>query len=257
MFDVITVLIVIGVGAGVIGSLVGIGGGIVFIPSLTLLGLNPSQVASTSLIAVTFTGISSTISYVRQKRIIYTIGLKMAIASIPGAVVGAFLSNFISAEFFKLFFAILLIFVVLYIIVFNNNVRKGNHEKEKPLMKKPFLLLYGSAFLAGVLSSLFGIGGGIIFVPVLVILMGLKMNKAAPTSQLIIIISSVTGLIVHVLLGHPDYIYALSLSAGAFIGGIIGAELSAHIKERSLQIFLSVSLLIVSAKLIYDVAYGN
>jgi uncharacterized protein len=244
MLEIIIILIAIGTGAGVAGSIIGIGGGIFFTPVLTLLGLQPSQIASTSLIAVTFTGISSTISYVRQKRINYKLGLKMALLSIPGAISGAFFSSLISIVSFKFFFAIMLILVVLY-IMYNNDIRREKLEKGL------------KAFLAGVLSSLFGIGGGIIFVPTLIIIMNMKMNKAAPTSQLTIMISSLTGLIVHIILGHPNYEYALSLASGAFIGGIIGAELSGYIKERILQILLSISLLLVSIKLLYDVVQGN
>jgi uncharacterized membrane protein YfcA len=255
MLEITIMLIAIGVGAGVAGSIIGIGGGIFFTPALTFLGLQPSQIASTSLIAVTFTSISSTISYVRQKRINYMLGLKMALVSIPGAISGAFFSSLISIVSFKFFFAMMLILVVLYII-YNNDFRTEKLEKG-PKLKNPYLLVYGAAFLAGILSSLFGIGGGIIFVPTLVIIMNMKMNKATPTSQLTIMISSLTGLIVHIILGHPNYEYALSLASGAFVGGIIGAELSGYIKERVLQILLSISLLLVSIKLFYDVVQGD
>jgi uncharacterized protein len=55
------------------------------------------------------------------------------------------------------------------------------------------------------------------------------------------------------MLGHPHYVYALSLASGAFAGGAIGAELSVYFRERLLRIFLSVTLLFVSTKLIFDV----
>jgi uncharacterized protein len=70
-------------------------------------------------------------------------------------------------------------------------------------------------------------------------------------------ISAITGLAIHIMLGHPHYVYALSLASGAFAGGAIGAELSTYLKERLLRILLSVTLLFVSIKLIFDVLYDK
>jgi uncharacterized protein len=252
MFDVtsIIILVAIGIGGGIVGSIIGVGGGIIFSPTLTLMGLPPTQVSSTSLIAVAFTSISSSISYARQKRIKYETACKLALVSTPGAVLGAYLSSVISTDLFKIIFSIILILAVIYILV-NGLIREGEGEKKGSLRHHP--LIYFSAFVAGLVSSLFGIGGGIIFVPILLIMMSMRMYEAAPTSQLIIMISAVTGLATHVMLGHPDYVHALSLASGAFAGGTIGAEISAHLRERLLRIFLSISLLIVASRLIFDV----
>ena len=80
------------------------------------------------------------------------------------------------------------------------------------------------------------------------------MYEAAPTSQFVIMISVLIGLATHVMLGHPAYFHALSLAVGAFAGGLIGAELSGRLRERLLQIFLSIYLLLVSCGLIFQVA---
>jgi uncharacterized protein len=82
----------------------------------------------------------------------------------------------------------------------------------------------------------------------------MRMYEAAPTSQFVIMISALIGLATHVMLGHPAYLHALSLGAGAFAGGLIGAELSGRLRERLLQIFLSIYLLLVSCRLIFQVA---
>ena len=71
LFDSSVLLIIIGIVAGILGSLVGIGGGIIMSPALAFLGLPPSQVASTSLIAVSSTSVSSTLAYARLKKIQY------------------------------------------------------------------------------------------------------------------------------------------------------------------------------------------
>ena len=155
MFDVTSfvILIAIGIGGGIFGSLIGVGGGIIFAPALTLMGLNPSQISSTSLVAVTSTSISSVFSYA-QRRIKYKIASSLAIMSIPGAILGAYLSTVISIEFFQLFFSIILILAVFYILFSGRN--KDKKGQTKPRLNSN-LLLYSCAFAMGIVSSLFGV----------------------------------------------------------------------------------------------------
>ena len=250
MFDFVIFLFLVGLGAGTVGSIVGIGGGIIITPVLTLMGFTPAHIASTSLIAVTSTSASSTIAYSRQKKIEYRIGLKMVIFSIPGSIIGAFISTDISLEFFKLSFAILLMLTGAYIL-FKNSILKNPNKKPKTSIS--LLICYTAAFIAGIISSLFGVGGGIIFVPIMVLIFQMTMAKAAPTSQLILFITSLMGTFTYILLAKPDYLNALFLAGGAFIGGQIGAKLSNYIKERTLQKLLSIFLIAVAIKLILDV----
>ncbi|MBV9177831.1 MAG: sulfite exporter TauE/SafE family protein [Nitrososphaeraceae archaeon] len=229
--------------------MVGVGGGTLIIPILTVMGLEPSQIASTSLIAVTSTGISSTIEYSRQKRIDYLVGLKIAALAIPGAIIGAFLSSYISFEHFKVYFAIILILTGLYII-YRNSILKERRKKTNS--KSMHLLFYVGSFTAGIISSLFGIGGGIIFVPLMVILLRVSMFRAGPNSQLALLITSLVGVFTHSLLGHTNYVYGILLAIGALTGGYIGARLSRHVREGVLQILLSTSLIGVAVKLLLD-----
>ena len=115
----------------------------------------------------------------------------------------------------------------------------------------------GVSFFAGVISSLFGIGGGVVFVPLMVIGIGISMRKAAPTSQLVLIFASLSGLIVHSLLGHPDFTQALLLSIGAFAGGLLGARLSLDIKETKLKILVTIVLMAAAVKLVIDSMGGS
>src|ERR687889_493299 len=241
-------LFIVGLGAGTLGSIIGIGGGIIITPVLTLMGFTPAHIASTSLIAVTSTSASSTIAYSRQKKIDYSTALKMVVFSIPGSIIGAFISNDISLEFFKLSFAILLMLTGIYMI-FKNSDNSNN----KPKTSLSLLICYTGTFIAGIISSLFGVGGGIIFVPIMVLIFQMTMAKAAPTSQLILFITSLMGTFTHILLSNPEYLNALSLAAGAFIGGQIGAILSNYLKESMLQKLLSISLIAVAIKFIFDV----
>jgi len=250
LFDSSPLLIIIGIVAGILGSLVGIGGGILISPALSLLGLAPSQVASTSLIAVSSTSISSTIAYARLRKIQYSIGLKLAIFSAPGAISGALISASISPLHFRLLFVLLLLATGLYLLFRNSVLRQRKFDSEPVWIK---VLFYFGAFVAGLVSSIFGIGGGIIFVPLLVIIIRMNMSSAVPTSQLALMSTALVGTITHIIIGNPEYIYALLLSIGSFIGAQIGAKISASFNDSTLRYIFALLLMAVSIRFVLGV----
>jgi hypothetical protein len=241
------VLILVGLGAGTLGSMLGVGGGIIMVPALTFLGMPPAQTASTSLIAVASTSVSSTIEYSRQKRINYRLGLEIAAFAIPGAVLGALLSESLSAESFQLYFGVILILTGIYVL-YKNSILNDAAAKRRSVMLRAGV--FAASFGAGMISSMFGVGGGIIFVPSMLLVLGLTMHRAAPTSQFTLMLTSIAGVIVHAALLNPDYLQAVSLSAGAFAGAQIGARISRSAKEVLLQKLLGLTLMIVGIVLI-------
>jgi uncharacterized protein len=245
----LVLLLVVGLGAGTLGSMLGVGGGIIMVPALTFLNLPSTQAASTSLIAVMSTSISSTIEYSRQKRIDYALGLEMAASAIPGGVLGAILSGYLQEDSFKLYFGILLILTGLY-ISYKNSVLKDNRAKKRSMSLQ--VAVFAASFGAGVISSLFGVGGGIIFVPAMLLVLGLRMHRAAPTSQLTLMMTAIVGVFTHSVLGHPDYLQAVALSVGAFAGAQIGARLSLITREVQLQRLLGIVLMAVAITFILD-----
>ncbi len=245
-------LIPLGLVAGILGSMIGLGGGIVVVPVLTFFGFSPTLAASNSLFAAFSNAVGSTISYSRQKRIDYSIGLKLGLLSIPGTVLGAYLSSDVTPGIFKVLFGLVLVSSAVYIFL-----RKKIETKEKNITKQIIVFVIAASFFAGIISSFFVIGGGTVFVPLMVVGIGMTMRKAAPTSQFILLFASLSGIIVHSILGHPDFLQAGLLAAGAFVGGIIGARLSLDIKERSLQILVSVIIIIAAIKLFFDSATEN
>ena len=245
-------LIPLGFAAGLLGSMIGLGGGIIVVPILTFLGFPPTAAASNSLFAALSNAIASTISYSKQKRIEYSLGLKLGLLSIPGTILGALISTDVTPDVFKILFGFVLIASAAYIFL-----RKKIETREKTISKQMMVFAIGASFFAGIISSFFGIGGGIIFVPLMVVGMGMAMKKAAPTSQMILLFASLSGVVVHSLLGHPDFLQAGFLAIGSFIGGLVGARLSIDIKERYLQLLVSAVIVIAAAKLFFDSLSGN
>ncbi len=242
-------LVPLGFAAGILGSMIGLGGGIVVVPVLTFFGFPPTLAVSNSLFAAFSNAVGSTVSYSRQKRIDYSLGLKLGLLCIPGTILGAYFSSDVTPGLFKILFGLVLVSSAVYIFM-----RKKIETQEKILTKQMIVFVISASFFAGIISSFFGIGGGIVFVPLMVVGIGMTMKKAAPTSQFILLFASLSGIIVHSLLGHPDFLQAGLLSAGAFVGGIIGARISFNIKERSLQILVSAIIILAAIKLFFDSA---
>ena len=240
-------LIPLGFAAGILGSMIGLGGGIIVVPVLTFAGFPPSLAASNSLFAAFSNAAASTISYSKQKRIEYSIGLKLGLLAIPGTILGAYISADVTPGIFKILFGLVLISSSIYIFL-----TKKIRTKDQNVSKQVMVLAIGASFFAGIISSFFGIGGGIIFVPLMVVAMGMMMKSAAPTSQFILLFVSFSGMLTHSILGHPDYYQALLLAIGAFGGGLLGARLSLEIKERYLQILVSVVIIAAAVKLFID-----
>jgi uncharacterized protein len=240
-------LLPLGFAAGVIGSMIGLGGGFLIVPVLTFFGFSPTLAASDSLFAAFSNSVASTISYAKQKRIVYSLGVKLALLSIPGTILGAYISEAVSPPLFKILFAGVLVGSGIYIYM-----RRKMESKEYNLSKQIIIFVIGASFFAGIISSLFGIGGGVVFVPLMIIIMGLSMKLAAPTSQFILMFASASGMIIHSLLGHPNYYEAAFLSTGSFIGGMTGSRLSKHITERNLRIFVIIILALTAVKLTID-----
>ena len=239
-------LIPLGFAAGILGSMIGLGGGIIVVPVLTFFGFPPTLAASNSLFAAFSNAVGSTVSYSRQKRIDYSLGLKLGLLSIPGTILGAYISSDVTPGIFKILFGLVLVSSAAYIFL-----RKKIETREKTLTKQMIVFVIAASFFAGIISSFFGIGGGIIFVPLMVVGLGMTMKKAAPTSQFILLFASLSGIIAHSVLGHPDFLQAGLLAAGAFVGGIIGARISLDIQERSLQILVSAIIVIAAIKLFF------
>ena len=240
-------LIPLGFIAGILGSIIGFGGGTIIVPVLTFVGFPPTLAVGNSLFAAFSNSVASTTMYAKQKRIEYSLGWKLGLMSVPGTILGAIISSDLSPMIFKILLALVLLSSASYILL-------KRKIEEKPIDVSRMLLIFsaGASFFSGVIASLFGVGGGIIFVPLMVVVLGLSMKRAAPTSQFILMFTCFSGLIVHSILGHPDYYQALLLSIGAFAGGILGARLSLEIKETKLKIIVIIVIVAAAIKLIID-----
>lgn len=240
-------LVALGAIAGTLGSIIGLGGGIIVMPVLTFMGVAPPVAAANSLFTACGNAAASSVSYWHQNRIEYRTGLYLGLASVPGTIAGALLVSDVASYEFRILFGIMLFASGAYMFL-----RRRLDAGGKKAGMAAFAGVMGASVFAGVISSFFGIGGGIIFVPLMIIILGISMKRAAPTSQLILLFASFSGIITHVILGHPELVHAAFLAVGGAAGGMIGARISIRIHEGSLRIIAAIALVATAVKMVAD-----
>jgi uncharacterized membrane protein YfcA len=183
----------------------------------------------------------------------------LATFSIPGTIIGVQISNNFSMEQFSYLLGIILIGTAIYLLVrqklYTNDSTKFDSDsnlRHLPLRKIRIIFLVTLSFIAGIISSSFGVGGGIIFVPILIMLMNFSVKTSTATSQFALIFTSFSGLILFIMQGTPDYQMGIVLSIGGIIGGTLGSQLSMRVKSSFILNIFTALLVIVSLKLIYD-----
>jgi uncharacterized membrane protein YfcA len=257
-------LALMGVLVGLVASMVGVGGGVFIVPILSVIFDFTSQKAvGTSLAVIIFTSLASTYAYSRQKRIDYKVGLVSAVSTIPGAVLGAYLTNLISSNLLGIVFSVFLILVAVHMAV---NMRipwpkaaKASIRWHRRLVDsdgKVFEydadILLGSllAFFGGFSSGLLGIGGGSVMVPILHLVANLPMHVTVATSMFIMIFTSAAGVLTHLQLGNVQLDYSACIAIGVVFGAQFGARIAKKASGKMLKTVFSIVLLLVSVRLL-------
>jgi uncharacterized protein len=254
-------LIPLGFFAGGYGTLIGAGGGFVLVPALLLIYPDeaPETITSISLAVVFFNALSGTLAYARSNRIDFRLGTIFALATMPGAVLGALTTNVISREKFNGVFGLLLIAVAIFLALSPRGKAVAQFAPASPGTPPVTRLTLGTS-LAGVclstvfgfLSSFLGIGGGFLYVPALVYLLRFPIHIATATSLFVLTVTAFTGSATHVAAGlfHHGLRRALALSIGAVLGAQIAARLSRRLRGDWIIRSLAIALALVGSRLI-------
>ncbi len=274
-------LIVIGVLVGILASLLGVGGGVLYVPIL-ILGFKVDALTATAVssFVIIFTSLSGTIEYAKQKRIDFKAGIILVLLAIPGSLIGARIVTYYSMlrTYLRALFGLLLIILALRdyrrfylkikkmkgkgetISITTEDLQTTRGEKVEKTDAKGVKFVYNRdmktgavfGFIGGVLAGMLGIGGGIIFVPALNLIIGLPMHLSVATSTFIIIFSSIMAVIV-----KADYLswtniitYGIPLAIGAVLGAHLGARSARKIQSLYLKLAFSTLLLFTGIKLI-------
>jgi uncharacterized membrane protein YfcA len=247
--------------------MIGAGGGFVLVPVLLLLYPEdpPELVTSISLAVVFFNALSGSAAYIHQRRVDFLAANSFAVATIPGAVAGALVVGYLPRDVFNVVFAVLLLAVSVFLILRPAaRVRQRTHrrgEVSRMLTDRlgdtyaySYNLRTGVVLSLGVgfLSSLLGIGGGIIHVPLMVQVLLFPAHIATATSQYVLMVSAFVGTVAHVAAGDLEggYGETAALALGVLVGAQVGARLSMRVRGTVLIQLLAGALILVSVRLL-------
>jgi len=232
---------VIGLSAGILGGLVGIGGGMIMIPLMVaFLGMGQHQAHGTSLFAVVFTGLVGAVTYAMHGSVNHFAAAVLAVTAGVMAIIGARYTQRLSEKALRRTFGFFLI------------------AMSALMLSKPYLpavaalsvtgwagvtTLLISGAVVGFLAGLMGVGGGGVMIPVLVLLMGMSQYTAQGTSLAAMVPPAVVGSWTHRRLGNVRKDVLLVLIAGVLAGTWIGGAMAHLVPERELRILFSLIIL--------------
>jgi hypothetical protein len=260
----------LGLAVGVCGTLVGAGGGFVLVPVLLILypREKPETITSMALAVVFFNALSGSVAYARMGRIDYRSGLLFCSTSVPGAIFGALSTAMLSRQVFDMSFGALLLAVAAFLLT---NVgrstpavsagREGEVtcclvERNGVSHRYTYRATYGLAISAvvGFVSSLLGIGGGIVHVPALIYVLNFPVHVATATSHFLLAVMSLAGTLAHILTGSFQHGVrrTAALSVGVIVGAQVGAWLSSRIHGAWIIRALGAALGLVALRLLFQ-----
>lgn len=239
-------LIAIGLGAGFLSGMFGVGGGIVIVPALVALARMPRKLASgTSLVAIIPTATVGVASYALQGNVDVLVALVLAAGSVIGAQVGAWLLHRLPVAAVRWAFIAFLVVVGVQLFL-TTPVRSATFEPT------PWSLvgLVALGLVTGVLSGLLGVGGGLVVVPALILLFGVSDLVTKGSSLLMMIPTAISGTVGNVKRHNADVRSGLTVGAAACLTSAAGAWVAQYLDPRTANIAFALFLAAVIVQMV-------
>lgn len=251
-------LFITSLAVGFVSSIVGIGGGSILTPLLTLVfGYDIKVSIATSLLCIVVTSSSASSVYLEKGLVNLRVALLLEPATALGAIIGAFITIAIPSEIIKGILGIVLLYLAITMVYRVINNKSKSKEEHAPSSARSIPLKRGIAaitisFIAGMLSGMLGIGGGVIKVPLLTLVLGLPLKSAIATSSFMIGLTAAAGSIVYLLKGFIEPFLVIVVASGIMPAAILGAKTMRRLKPRVLSLLLSVVLFYAGLRLLWS-----
>ncbi|MGY3777837.1 sulfite exporter TauE/SafE family protein [Isobaculum melis] len=243
------VFFIIALVTSTIGSVLGIGGGIIIVPTLLALGVAQGLTAFSSSLTVFSMAVIACYHHYRHQRGDLKTALLIAMGSVPFSIIGSSFNQGMSKQLFSFLYLVLL--AVLLLLMFSENqLRKLPTSLYKNPIAKP---LFGC--FIGFFAGLFGVGGGPIVVPILFSVFHLLPKDVAATSSYVTLITATITLLTYGLTGQADFSLGLWMIPGAILGGQLGALLSKKISNRLVTLLFNALLIFLLGQQIVQLLF--
>lgn len=249
-------LLLIGVFAGAFGAVFGLGGGIILIPVMTILfGLDPTSAAAASLVGIVATSAGATTRSLKKGTTNVRLGLMLEITTSIGAIVGAAVAIYLEDWILMVFFAMVMLYSGIKMAMSPERAVEESDEEgmmtftykdaaegdaEKRYTVKNVKSGLGLCVIAGAISSITGVGGGAVKVPLMNIHMHVPIKVASTTSSYMIGITAFSGAVIYLAAGQVMLDVAAAVAIGTYVGATIGARIAEKVHTASLKKYMSV-----------------
>jgi len=253
------VLLLLGLVAGGVGALAGIGGGIIITPILAIyFGVPIHQAIGVSLTAVIATSTATSSVYVERGLSNIRLGMTLEMATTLGAAIAAIVAGYIDRRTLALLFSAFLVYTAGSMLRKAWKSRNEECEAEIPQYEiRHYPLGMSSALLAGGFSGLLGIGGGPIKVPIMYLFMGVPLRVATATSNFMIGVTAATSAYIYYGRGDIPVHIAAPIVIGVFAGSLLGAKLAPRVRNTYVLFLLIFVTAYLAVTMIWKVWAGK
>ena len=242
--------ILCGLSAGLLGGYLGIGGGIIMVPFLTVLGgIDIKAAVPVSVTAIVVTSLSSSNEYIKKGMVDLELVVILAIFMVLGNITGSSISPYVAGEYIQLVLTVFVIYAAISLLKNkNNNINSNYHDTRN----SHIVISSAVALVTGIFAGLLGIGGGIVIVPVLYLLIGVPLSTARGTSSLMVGFSAAAASTVYLINGQIDFQIASGVILGIIFGGKLGGYLGAIAKPIVVKIIFFILMMYLAYELSYE-----
>jgi uncharacterized protein len=240
----------LGLAAGTMGGLLGIGGGVLIVPGLVFFaGLSQHKAHGTSLVSALAIAVAALVRYSVGGNVDWLLAAGIAAGGVGGAILGARTANAIKGPALRRVFAVFLLMVSVRMVLTGLSAGPAQAASHHVLASSTAVywgIVLGTGVVTGFASGLLGVGGGIIMIPAMVLLLGLPQIRAQGISFAAMIPTALSGIRMHHRAGNVDLSVGKWTALGAAVGAVLGATLAHHLANNVLQ-FVFAGFLVFTA----------
>jgi uncharacterized membrane protein YfcA len=248
----IEMLIYVGCGlsAGLLGGYLGLGGGIIMVPFLTVIsGLDIKEAVPVSLTAIAVNSLAASNEYLKRGMVDLELVIMLSLFMVLGNISGSLLSSLVPEDYTRILFSALVLYAVFSFLKGRSSSDKMTYQDNRG---KYLIICTVLVFFTGVLAGMVGVGGGVILVPVLYLIIGLPLTTSRGTTSLMIGFSAAASALVYFMLGHLNLQVATGVIMGILIGAKLGGYLGTMAKPKVVKILFVIIMLYLAYKLSYQ-----
>jgi len=248
----------------VVFSALGQGGGVMYTPIQLFFGIEFHVAAATTLFLVMVTSLSSTLVFKKAGAVDWPMAIALESTTTLGGFLGGLYSGYFTGRFLTYLFSGVIAFAAIFMVrSFHPRACSAGrfYLWERRMGQETYCVNLALALpislIAGLVSGLIGVAGGILKVPMMVLLFGVPMNIAVGSSAFMVGLTATGGFLGHLKAGHVEWFTALALVPGIFIAGQIGARLALRTDKKKMKVYFGYFLFGLAAFLALRAAYGG